>query len=52
MISVLLSDGGRDRCAVRMSGRANCSPVDIEERVPQSHPLRLIRRIVNDVLVF
>ena len=26
------------------------SYVDIEERVPQSHPLRLIRRIVNDVL--
>jgi transposase len=26
------------------------SYVDIEERVPQNHPLRLIRRIVNDVL--
>jgi transposase len=26
------------------------SYVDIEERVPQSHPLRLIRRIVNEVL--
>ena len=26
------------------------SYVDIEERVPQNHPLRLIRRIVNEVL--
>ena len=26
------------------------SYVDIEERVPQTHPLRLIRRIVNEVL--
>ena len=26
------------------------SYVDIEERIPQNHPLRLIRRIVNDVL--
>jgi hypothetical protein len=26
------------------------SSVDIEERVPQIHPLRLIRRIVNEVL--
>ena len=26
------------------------SYVDIEERVPKTHPLRLIRRIVNDVL--
>ena len=26
------------------------SYVDIEERVPKNHPLRLIRRIVNDVL--
>ena len=26
------------------------SYVDIEERVPRNHPLRLIRRIVNDVL--
>ena len=27
------------------------SYVDIEDRVPESHPLRLIRRIVNDVLL-
>ena len=26
------------------------SYVDIEDRVPGNHPLRLIRRIVNDVL--
>ncbi|MGH8735142.1 MAG: IS5/IS1182 family transposase, partial [Burkholderiales bacterium] len=26
------------------------SYVDLEERVPKSHPLRLIRRIVNEVL--
>ena len=26
------------------------SYVDIEERVPRNHPLRLIRRIVNEVL--
>ena len=26
------------------------SYVDLEERVPPKHPLRLIRRIVNDVL--
>jgi hypothetical protein len=26
------------------------SYIDIEERVPQNHPLRLIRRIVNEVL--
>ena len=26
------------------------SYVDIEDRVPSNHPLRLIRRIVNDVL--
>ena len=26
------------------------SYVDLEERVPQNHPLRLIRRIVNEVL--
>ena len=26
------------------------SYVDLEERVPEKHPLRLIRRIVNDVL--
>src|SRR2546425_7299927 len=26
------------------------SYVDLEQRVPESHPLRLIRRIVNDVL--
>ena len=26
------------------------SYIDIEERVPKNHPLRLIRRIVNDVL--
>jgi transposase len=27
------------------------SYVDLEDRVPTRHPLRLIRRIVNDVLV-
>jgi transposase len=27
------------------------SYVDLEERVPAKHPLRLIRRIVNEVLV-
>jgi hypothetical protein len=27
------------------------SYVDLEDRVPAQHPLRLIRRIVNDVLV-
>jgi transposase len=27
------------------------SYVDLEDRVPAKHPLRLIRRIVNDVLV-
>ena len=27
------------------------SYVDLEERVPANHPLRLIRRIVNEVLV-
>jgi transposase len=27
------------------------SYVDLEERVPPKHPLRLIRRIVNEVLV-
>lgn len=27
------------------------SYVDLEERVPARHPLRLIRRIVNDALV-
>ena len=26
------------------------SYVDLEQRVPESHPLRLIRRIVNQVL--
>ena len=26
------------------------SYVDLEQRVPESHPLRLIRRIVNEVL--
>jgi transposase len=26
------------------------SYVDLEERVPKNHPLRLIRRIVNEVL--
>ena len=26
------------------------SYVDVEERVPRNHPLRLIRRIVNEVL--
>ena len=26
------------------------SYVDLEERVPEQHPLRLIRRIVNDAL--
>ena len=26
------------------------SYIDIEERVPENHPLRLIRRIVNEVL--
>jgi transposase len=26
------------------------SHVDLEQRVPESHPLRLIRRIVNQVL--
>ena len=26
------------------------SYIDIEQRVPRNHPLRLIRRIVNDVL--
>ena len=27
------------------------SYVDLEDRVPAKHPLRMIRRIVNDVLV-
>jgi transposase len=27
------------------------SYVDLEQRVPENHPLRLIRRIVNEVLV-
>jgi transposase len=27
------------------------SYVDLEDRVPAKHPLRLIRRIVNEVLV-
>ena len=27
------------------------SYVDLEDRVPAQHPLRLIRRIVNEVLV-
>ena len=28
------------------------SYVDLEERVPKNHPLRLIRRIVNEMLAF
>jgi len=27
------------------------SYIDLEERVPATHPLRIIREIVNDVLV-
>ena len=26
------------------------SYVDLEERVPRNHPLRLIRRVINEVL--
>ena len=37
---------GRDRS----SGNFNSATIDLEERVPDDHPLRLIREIVNDVL--
>ena len=30
---------------------ALCSYVDLEQRVPAKHPLRVIRAIVNDVLI-
>ena len=36
---------GRDQSSDRLF-----SYVDLEERVPRSHPLRVIREIVNDVL--
>jgi Transposase domain (DUF772) len=41
--------GGKNACSDERSGEL-FSYVDLEDRVPAGHPLRLIRRIVNEVL--
>src|SRR6201986_4953313 len=49
---LVLPDARRERSMRGSDGRTGelFSYVDIEQRVPGNHPLRLIRRIVNDVL--